>query len=235
MSNPFTVAVVAEGPTDKIIIQAVISRLFGDRPFILRQLQPEESQAFGSMGTGWGGVYRWCRQASARAGGPIRNDLLFRNYDLLILHLDADVAGKKYSDYEITDAANDLPCSQPCPPPEVSTNALRNVMLRWIGENVVPPKTVLCTPSMSTETWVLCALYQSAILGIKGNVECFANPDHRLQAQPKPGRLVTGGRKIVKVYLARAHEITQAWDEVRVRCSEAERFSNELAVYVLQA
>lgn len=222
MSDPFRVAVVAEGPTDKIVIGAVISRVFGDRPFILRQLQPEESQSFDSMGTGWGGVYRWCHQATARAGGAIHDDPLFLTYDLLILHLDADVAGKEYSDAGITDAANDLPCSQPCPPPEASTNALCNVMLRWIGENAVPPKMILCTPSMKTETWVLCALYPSAVLAIGGNVECFPTPDHRLQAQPKTGRLISGGKKIVSVYRTRANEITEAWDQVRARCSEAE-------------
>ena len=58
MSNPLRVAVVAEGPTDKIVIEAVIFRIFGDRAFILRQLQPEESEAFTPLGTGWGGVYR---------------------------------------------------------------------------------------------------------------------------------------------------------------------------------
>lgn len=232
MSDPFRVAVVAEGPTDKIIIEAVIFSVFGDRPFVLRQLQPEGSLAFGPMGTGWGGVYRWCRQASARAGGPIRNDPLFLTYDLLILHLDAEVAGEDYANARIADPANDLPCSQPCPPPEASTNALRSVMLRWVGENVVPPKTVLCTPSMSTDTWVLCALYPSVVSAIKGNIECLPNPDHRLQAQPKTGRLVTGGDKIPRVYRARAHEITQAWDQVRDLCSEARRFSSDLTVFV---
>ncbi len=232
MSNPFRVAVVAEGPTDKIIIEAVISRVFKDRSIILRQLQPEESRAFSPIGTGWGGVCRSCRQACARAGGPIRNDPLFLTYDLLILHLDAEVASENYENAGITNEANDLPCSQPCPPPEASTNALRNVMLRWMGEMDVPPKTVLCTPSMSTETWVLCALYPSVVSAIVGNIECFPNPDHRLQAQPKTGRLVTGGKKIPRVYRARAHEITQAWDQVRARCSEADRFSSDLTVFV---
>lgn len=232
MSNLLRVGVVAEGPTDKIIIEAVISTVFEDRPFILTQLQPEESRAFGPLSTGWGGVYRWCRQASTRAGGPIRNDPLFLTYDLLILHLDADVAGEYYANAGIKDGANDLPCSQPCPPPEASTNPLRNVMLSWIGENVVPPKMVLCTPSMKTETWVLCALYPSVVLVIRENLECFPNPDHRLQAQPKTGRLISGGKKIVSVYRTRAHEITQAWDQVRARCSEAERFSTDLSVFV---
>jgi hypothetical protein len=232
MSNPVRVAVVAEGPTDKIIIKAVIASVLEGRPFVLTQLQPEESRAFGPLSTGWGGVFRWCRQATARAGGALRSDPLFLTYDLLILHLDADVAGKNYADAGITDEADDLPCSRPCPPPDASTNALRKVMLRWIGENVVPPKTILCTPSISTETWVLCALYHSAVLAIEGNLECFPNPDHRLQAQRKTGRLISHGKKNVRVYQTRAPEITQAWAQVRARCSEAERFSADLTGFV---
>lgn len=232
MSNPFRVALVAEGPTDRIIIGAVVSRLFGDRPFILRQLQPEESLAFGPMGTGWGGVYRWCHQASARAGGAIRNDPLFLTYDLLVLHLDAEVARESYANARIVDQVNDLPCAQPCPPPEASTNALRNVMLRWIGEMEVPPKTVLCTPSSMTETWVLCALYPAVVGGIPGDFECFQTPDHRLQAQPRAGRLIARGKKIVNVYQERANEFARAWEQVRARCSEADRFSIDLMVFV---
>ena len=194
----------------------------------MRQLQPEESQAFGSMGTGWDGVYRWCRQASARAGGPLRNDPLFLTYDLLILHLDAEVTHEDYRNAGIVDPVNDLPCSHPCPPPEDSTNALRNVMLRWIGERDVPPKTVLCTPSQMTETWVLCALYPNITKRIPGNLECFPTPDRRLQVQPKAGRI----KKTVIAYQGRADEIAQAWDQARARCSEAERFSNDLSVLV---
>jgi len=232
MSNPFRVAVVAEGPTDKIVIQAVVSRIFGARAFILRQLQPEESEAFTPLGTGWGGVYRWCRQASERTGGPIRNDLLFQTYDLLILHLDADVAAKTYGDVGITDPANDLPCACPCPPPVGTTNALRKVMLRWISETEVPPTTVLCTPAMMTETWVLCALYPDVAEGIPGNIECYTNPNNRLQALPKAGRLVRRGKKIPSAYQGRSVEIANAWHRARAVCSEAERFSSALEAFV---
>ena len=228
MSNPFRVAVVAEGPTDKIVIEAVVFRIFGDRPFILRHLQPEESQAFTPLGTGWGGVYRWCRQASERAGGPMRYDMLFQTYDLLILHLDAEVAAENYGNAGITDPTNDLPCACPCPPPEDTTNALRNVMLRWIGEAEVLPKTVFCTPAMMTETWVLCALYPDVAAAIPGIIECYANPHNRLQAQPKAGRL----RKTASAYRGRSVEITNSWHRVRAVCSEAERFSTALAAFV---
>src|SRR5712691_1670388 len=122
MSEPLRVALVAEGPTDKVVIEAAIGSLLGARPFILKQLQPEESLPFNEVRGGWGGVYLWCRQASVRAGGTLRHDPLFVTFDLLILHLDADVAQNSYADARIVDAVNDLPCVEPCPPPEDTTN-----------------------------------------------------------------------------------------------------------------
>lgn len=233
MSDTFRVAVVAEGPTDKIVIEAAISEVFGDKPFILRQLQPEQSRAFEEhTGRGWAGVYRWCKQATTRAGGQIRNDPLFATYDLLIVHLDADVADETYANASIDDATDDLPCSRPCPPARDSTNLLRNVMLRWMGEASVPPKTVLCTPSKKTEAWVLSALYPDDSAVISGNVECSPHPENILQAKPLKKRLVTGGKKIVSMYQTRSPEISKSWHHVRPVCSEAERFSNDLMAFV---
>jgi hypothetical protein len=61
---------------------------------MLTQLQPEGPVSFGTIGSGWVGVYRWCHQSAERGAGRLSGDqLLFRNYDMLILHLDADVAG----------------------------------------------------------------------------------------------------------------------------------------------
>ena len=192
----------------------------------------EESNGFNRLSGGWGGVYHWCRQAVARSGGAIRHDLLFVSYDLLVLHLDADVADKQYADASIDDAVNNLPCSQPCPPADNTTNALRVVLLRWVGEMCVPPRTVLCTPSKCTEAWVLSALYQADRVVVSGNVECHASPDLQLQAKPLRGRLVSGGKKFPKMYRKRAPEISAAWAHVRVRCTEAERFSNEVGAVV---
>ena len=162
----------------------------------------------------------------------MRYDLLFQTYDLLILHLDADVAAKNYGNIGIINPADDLPCACPCPPPDDTTNALRNVMLRWISEAEVPPKTVFCTPAMMTETWVLCALYPEVAAGIPANIECYANPHNLLQAQPKAGRLVRRGRKIPSAYQGRSVEITNAWHRARAVCSEAERFSSALQAFV---
>src|SRR5712664_1804625 len=96
MSDPLRIALVGEGPTDGIVISAALESMLAERSFILKQLQPEESLPFGPLGTGWVGVYKWCRQAVARSGG-LRNDVLYHEYDILILQLDADVADEEYS------------------------------------------------------------------------------------------------------------------------------------------
>jgi len=227
MSDPLWIALVAEGPTDKIVVEAAIRNILEDTPFILRQLQPEESLAFVDPGdsTGWGGVYRWCRRAAERSTGAIESDVLFATYKILIIHLDAEVAGEEYGHANIVDGENDLPCSQPCPPPTASTDPLRSVLLRWIGSATVPQGVVLCTPSRNTETWVLCALYPRDAIVQSGSVECFESPQNRLQSKPMSGRVITRRKKRVVAYRARAKDISESWPDVRILCTEAERFS----------
>ncbi len=64
MSDPLRIGLVAEGITDKLIIQAAIESLLGERRFILRLLQPEESMPFEplapSLSQGRGGVESIC-------------------------------------------------------------------------------------------------------------------------------------------------------------------------------
>lgn len=235
MSDPLRVALVAEGPTDKVVIGAAVAGLLGVSPFVLIQLQPEESLPFNQVRGGWGGVYHWCRQAAARAGGALRHDPLFSTFDILILHLDADVAEKQYNEAGIADPVNDLPCGRPCPPPGATTNQLRTVLLRWAGETDVSPRTVLCTPSTCTEAWVLSALYPTDKIVVSGDVECYATPDRALQAKPKTGRLVTSGKKVIEQYRRRAREITAAWPQTRALCTEAERFSSEFETAISTA
>jgi hypothetical protein len=223
MSDPLRVALVAEGPTERVVIEAALESILNDRRFILQQLQPEESLAFGALGTGWAGVYNWCRQAVARAEAPIRNDVLFHSYDLLILHLDADVADHSYAQGGIVEQVPDLPCSQPCPPPSTSTNPLRKVLLRWCGEEEVPLKTVLCTPSKSTEAWVVSALFP-ADLAVRRGIECWPHPDGRLGQQPIERRI----KKSVSDYQALAGELRNAWTRLRDSLDEARRFDTEI-------
>jgi hypothetical protein len=221
------VGLVCEGPTDRIVITAAITSLLGERNFVLNQLQPEESIAFGETGTGWVGVYNWCRQAADQGGGSVSSNPLFDTYDVLLVHLDADVADKTYASGNIVTTATDLPCSRPCPPPSASTNNLRNVILGWLGERVLPPSTVFCTPSKSTEAWVLAALYPLDAIVRSGDLECHDAPANLLSAKPANSRLVRAGKKVKQRYQERAGDIERAWAGVRRICTEAERFSTE--------
>lgn len=58
MSDPLRIALVAEGPTDAVVIEAALRSMLGGRSFVLKQVFPEDSSAFGPMGTGWVGVYQ---------------------------------------------------------------------------------------------------------------------------------------------------------------------------------
>src|ERR1041385_4049001 len=214
MSELLRVAFVEEGPTDKVVVECALSNILGERSFVLKRLQPEESLPFGPLGTGWVGVYRWCRQAIARSGGALRNDVLYLSYDVLLLHLDADVADRRYADGSIEEPVQDLPCVQPCPPPAASTNPLRIVLLRWLGECNVPPRTVLCTPSKSTEAWVVAALFPHDLAATHG-IECWPNPENRLAQQPRDMRI----RKSQHDYQSRSEDLKAAWPRLADRKS----------------
>lgn len=97
MSEPLRIALVAEGPTDQPLIAAALNAILPSQPFVLTQLQPEPT--YPQLGTGWGGVLKWCHAAGARHTGPIDSDPTLELYDLLIIHLDLDVCGKQYADY----------------------------------------------------------------------------------------------------------------------------------------
>ena len=223
MSERLRVAFVGEGPTDKVVVESALSSMLGERRFILKQLQPEESLPFGPIGTGWVGVYRWCRQAVARSGGALRNDVLYLSYDVLMLHLDADVADRSYADGAIEATVQDLPCVQPCHPPSASTNPFRHVLLRWVGESEVPLRTVLCTPSKSTEAWVVAALFPHD-MAVNRGIECWPNPENRLAQQPHDQRI----RKSQQDYQSRSDDLKAAWPWLARTLDEARRFQEEL-------
>ena len=181
-------------------------------------------------------MYKWCRQATLRAGGSLSDDPLFIAYDLLILHLDADVAGEDPANDPIDpdpSLAGVLPCEQPCPPASATTAALRVVILSWVGETQVPPQTVLCTPSKSTEAWVMAAFFPNDREMTRAAWECHANPAGRLPQQPSQNRF----SKKQADYEARASELCAGWPAITGRLAEAGRFQNDFmtAVQGLQA
>lgn len=231
MSKPLRVAFVAEGPTDYVVLRAVVRALLGGRDFEPVPLKPELDETLRTTSaSGWGGVYFWCRQTVEQSGGPTSSNPLFASDDsLVVIQVDADIARRRYADYEITDAPNnDLPCEQPCPPPSATTDALRAIMLGWLNETTVPPHTVLCTPSKNIETWVLVGLFPENEQAVKENIECRWGLDVQLR---KYG-LINGSQKLIDEYRANEEGIKNAWPQIRAKCTEAERFSQEFLALV---
>ena len=225
MSEPLRISAVVEGPTDAIVLRASLEALLRDTDFVFQTLQPEGSVAFGSTGTGWVGVYRWSRQSACEGSGSVSGSSVLSNHDVLIVHVDADVAGKTYASGNVRDApCEDLPCEEPCPPPDKTTNALRAVVLNWLGERRgCPPRVILCTPSKSIETWVLAAIWPKSNVIRRDDGECRPNPEDQLAALPKRRRF----KKRTDDYRRKQSDIGKAWPKVSAKLTEAARFESE--------
>ena len=231
MSDPVRIGFIVEGPTDFVVLEAIVARLLAGREYEAISLQPTLSVALAPLnGGGWTAVYLWCRQTIELSGGTIQNNPLFDFYDIVVMQVDADVATKRYTDDQrIVHPPDDLPFSEPCPPVSATTDRLRRVMLGWIGESAVPPRLVLCTPSSSLETWILVGLFPADKVASKADLECRRNIEAQLQSKPLSKRLVRSGQKDIEKYRGHAPAIAEAWTVIRSRCTEAERFSSEFS------
>jgi len=230
MSN-LRVALVAEGPTDAIVIEAALRALLPG-PFVLTQLQPEPTRP--TSATGWGGVLRWCLAFASRSQTQFENDPALPGFDLFILHVDADVAEFTYADVspEVAMLATHhgwphLPNHVSCPPPNGSADAMRACLFSWSGLQSLGPKTVLCVPSKAIDTWLVSALFNHEHR-LLHDVECNLNLAAQLTALPKGERV----KKTTREYRALESQITAAWAIVRKRCTQAERFSNDIAAAI---
>lgn len=228
MSDTLRIALVAEGITDYVVLNAAIESMLKGRSFILNLLQPESSVAFtdsgnaGLLGGGWKGVYQWCLQVVERSGKLSDDYFLFLSYDLVVFHLDADVAGES-PDNNTPALVDLLPCEQPCPPPSATTDLLRTVMLSWVSETQTPPKTVLCTPSKSTEAWIMAIFFPNDREMARQGWECYSKPENRLGQQKKNLRF----SKNYADYEQRKLVIQAGWVTAVENLTEARRFQDD--------
>lgn len=222
------VALVAEGPTDAIVIEAALKTLL-PRPFVLTQLLPEPTRP--KLGAGWGGVLRWCHDFATRGHARFEDDPTLPGFDLFVVRIDADVAEKRYTDVsnEIAELAvlrgwPTLPNVIQCPPPSGSANIMRSCLLAWTGMPAPGPKTVFCVPSKAVEAWLTAATFDGGH-PLQNGLECNLNVEAQLKVQPIAQRI----KKTSRDYRTHERTIAEAWPVVRQRCSQAERFSTEVA------
>lgn len=221
----YRIALVCEGKTDRIVINAILEALVGEH--LTDVLQPEWDETFrrvGELGEGWEGVRRWCEDVQ-REHGSLSSAMgqwpLIRSA-ALVLHADADIASHR-----------DIQCVAPCPPAAATVDNLRKIVLGWVSETTVPDRVVVCIPSKSLEAWVFVALYPQHRLS-KSAIECRDNPESLLVSKrerlvrKESGKGASGYKKNVEGYEAVAERFGASWAHVVSVCSQASRFDREL-------
>ncbi|MCC8987938.1 MAG: hypothetical protein LM523_09565 [Candidatus Contendobacter sp.] len=224
MSDP-RIALVAEGPTDFIVIEAALRAIL-NRTFILSQLQPEPTRP--EMGGGWGGVFKWCQQFRLRGATSIEADPTLANFDSVIMHLDADVADKSYADcgntaVQAAIGLQALPCSRPCPPPSDTVKALEAVLLSWLNIPAIGPKSLFCIPSKATDAWLASAVLPQGHTLLAG-LECNPNLETGLAQLPKAQRI----RKSIPQYRSVTGSVVSQWQRVKTHCTQAAVFEQQV-------
>lgn len=228
----YRVALACEGPADRILIEAILDRYLGD--YVLDLLQPPRSAIGGDsgpLGGGWKGVRLWCQQESSVGGRSLR--VVLQNHDLVVVHVDADVAKEHDSGVSLAEGA----C---CPPPSVFTDPVRSAVLAWLDVSRAPAGLVLCVPAMATETWALVALFPES-LAARDTSACIECDEHIKQKLRKLGKdldpkLVTSrsGRlkNQARGFESVAARITEGWPGVLSTCSEAARLGADLERHI---
>lgn len=221
------IALVAEGGTDYVIIEAALKAIL-NRPFILTKLQPEATKP--EMGTGWSGVLKWCEATALRHSGSLDADPTLDQFDLLIIHLDVDVASENYGNagQQVPLKAakkgwSILPCAQACPPVINSVAPLISVLDSWLSPVSRGNKTVLCMPSQSSGTWLAVATLPANHALLAGP-ECNISLESSLAMLPLKYRI----RKKVREYRNHADKITNSWVTIKAICTQAVTFESQV-------
>jgi hypothetical protein len=235
----YKIRLVCEGPTDYDALGAFLDAHLRGADYELTILQPDGSLYGGDAGPhggGWKGVRGWCR-AVAQAGGPVALAALTPDTDLLIIHVDADIA------YD-----SEIAAAHPCPPPEDTVQAVEATVLSWLGLATLPSKVALWVPSMSTEAWILRALFPTdrqsvpcAGLPVGATcVECLRDPAsallgrrpklvQRKRSAPNRGEVI---RKLRREYQAQRTKLAGAWTHLMADLWSATRLARHLREWI---
>jgi len=224
------ISLVAEGTTDKIAIEAFLSAII-KKSFVMTLLQPETLNAFngnfGAKGSGWCGVARWCRAKAAEGFGNFENDPTMQHFDLVIIHLDGDVADKSYADCGKNFSGEGLPLNLEPTMVAQRVAMLEKILCEWLAISSPGPKTVWCIPHLAMEAWIVAALFPGQN-EFGDSLESTPNPDKRLAARSLTLRL----RKNTRDYKALAIKFTEGWPSAITTCSQAARFDHDVKCHL---
>lgn len=220
------IGLVVEGTTDAIVLKASLDA-FIDVPYITSTLQPEVP--IGTSKTGWGGVYRWCRQMASFNSKTLSDNPSLLNQDLIIIQIDADVARMNYAEAGIQNPVfDDLPCYRPCPPASDTVDVLLEVVNGWLSPTFLGDKGIICVPSKCIEAWVAAGIYSQSDPELMNELECSYEVIAYFQNKPAKERLVRSKagklKKNAKKYSELAELLTQKWKNIKYYCPQAQVF-----------
>jgi hypothetical protein len=234
------IGTVVEGPTDRLLLEAIISHVIpGEHQFLA--LQPVGLGAsFGETGTGWKGVRRFCQEIHQRHQSNIASYMVDYQLDLLVIHLDADVIRE-------ADLWEDTPLPEwlkplPCPPIAATTEQLKQLVAHWLNETAaanLPPALIFAIPAQDTENWTFAALFPEDPLCQQSDYECLQkriqrHPAYLLTLSRYGKHLQRQGTQIKKSVIAYRRlipEIMTQWDRVCTLCTQAHHFQQDFHLW----
>lgn len=229
----YRIRLVCEGPTDLEVFRAILDAHLGGREYQITMIQPDGSLYGGDAGPhggGWKGVRGWCREIAKEGIEDL--GVLEPDVDLLVIHVDADIA---------YDAENDV--GKPCPPPDRTVLAVESIVMGWLGVKSLPDRVILWVPSMATEAVILKAIFPNlpeskSCLTIPPPttcVECVVDPASVLErvrppkfVRRKDGKL----KKLRSAYRDASPQIASDWTSICVELWTAKRLDAGLNKWI---
>lgn len=211
MTRSLRIGVVAEGPSDRVLISRLVERLFG-ADVEVRAIWPQEPLTPGRP-YGWRGVRSWCEEFGPQLD-VFMNGVEGDELDLMFVHVDCSMA-------------QHVGARRPCPPARATADALRaEIRGAWLGLESLPETLVLVSPCQSAETWIRAALDTDPV----SELECRDAEEidrwfHRNRyLRIRDGQL----KKPLRRYRPLVEKTSARWTEVKALCSEARRFEDEV-------
>lgn len=234
------IGIVSEGPTDYLVLKAVIDKITGEENWYL-SLQPEPDM-LGRYGNGWKGVWRWCRETESI--GMLMQEVQ-PSIDAIVIQMDGDVIrkekevhclcettvcedkGKVFPLYCEKTVDKACPVEIPCMSHEKGIEAMighgKHVLEAEL-ENEDMAHIVITIPCDSTDAWVVAAYDEL------DDIEMFTDPWDGIIAKGKyyHGIRVRGNKKNTNTYQLFSGKVAECWNAVTEKCRSAKILEQEV-------
>ena len=229
------IGTIVEGSTDRLLLKAIIDHIYpGQHTY--HDLQPaDRGETFGERGSGWKGVRRFCFDVHQQLNNTLSNFIVDYAFDLLVIHVDADIANESDLQDGIDEPIIDV--SQSCPPVYPTVIKSRQVIMKWlqVEEDQLPPQVIFAIPAQDSEHWVFATLFPDDEMCKESKYECVhehhQRPAYKLSLQ-KYGSIVRRKKGKLKKSILRYRlilpDVVAGWRDACKICTQAQLFTDEL-------